>query len=148
MKLIWGSFDVGSTSPVPDKSIKRRSPRATIGNANRFKSTYLRYKERKKVPHSYLSNLKEILGRKSQRPNIELQQTLTNPANLGIASSIPKSTRFSTFESTGPGPADYNLVSTTKSTKLFSSKSGRAFRKQNKCKFAIFPIPKLITMNS
>lgn len=100
------------------------------------------------MPHSYLSNLKEILGRKSQRPNIELQQTLTNPANLGIASSIPKSTRFSTFESTGPGPGDYNLVSTTKSTKLFSSKSGRSFRKQNRCKFVIFLIPKLITMHS
>lgn len=96
------------------------------------------------MPHSYLSNLKEILGRKSQRPHIELQQTLTNPIHLGIASSIPKSTRFSTFESTGPGPGDYNLISTTKSIKLFSSKSGRGFRKI-KCRiFAYLPITKAV----
>lgn len=91
-----------------------------------------------KVPHSYLTNLKEILGRKggerlnssarkfiNDRSSIELhtrsrkalifgekntQQTLSNPQHLGPAVSIPKSTRFSTFDRTGPGPGDYNLV--------------------------------------
>ena len=102
-------FDVGCTSPVPDRHVKKKSPRATIGNYPRFKQTYLKYKASKRVPHSYLSNLKEILGAKSISDREFKQQTLTNPHNLGVASTIPKSLRFNTFRNTGPGPADYNI---------------------------------------
>ena len=88
---------------------KRESPRTKIGNELRFKSTYKRYKKNKRVPHSYLTNLKEILGKKGYENKFSLQQTLSNPTKLGPATSIPKSSRFKTFRNTGPGPGEYNL---------------------------------------
>lgn len=76
---------------------------------NRFLKIYKLFNARKRIPHSYLSNLKEILGRKGLKNYEHLQQTLTNPGAFGPAMSIPKSARFSIFNKTGPGPGDYNI---------------------------------------
>ena len=95
---------------------------------------YKLFKARKKIPHSYLTNLKEILGRKGLKNYDFIQQTLTNPNNYGPAVSIPKSARFSIFNKTGPGPGDYNIrenidVSTlTFSTNKLKYKRGTSAR--------------------
>lgn len=116
------SFDVGSTSPEPDRHTKRNSPKATIGNSKRFKQAYKRYKDSKLVPHSYLSNLKAVLGSKSRRESEVKQQVLSNPCNIGPAISIPKSSRFSNFKITGPGPGDYNISTKSSYNNLYSIK--------------------------
>lgn len=76
---------------------------------NRFQKIYKLFNARKRIPHAYLTNLKEILGRKGLKNYEHLQQTLTNPSSYGPAMSIPKSARFSIFNKTGPGPGDYNI---------------------------------------
>lgn len=115
------SFDVGSTSPNPDKYIKRHSPKATIGNNPRFKQTYKIYKALKRIPHSYLSNLKQVLGSNSSLSKQQKQQTISNPRHTaGIATTIPKSGRFNEWDMSGPGPGDYNISSSKSYSKLRS----------------------------
>jgi hypothetical protein len=74
------------------------------------------------VPHSYLTNLKAVLGSKGRNYDESKIQVLTNPTKIGIALTIPKSSRFSQFKSTGPGPADYNISSNTSHNSLFPTK--------------------------
>lgn len=122
------SVDVGSLSPEPDKGIKKQSPKAVIGTERRFRLANQRYKATKKVPHSYLTNLKDVLGRKGQRSSVFIPQTLTNPSNIGVAISIPKSSRFNNFLNTGPGPGDYNIAVNKSYSTLIFAKSNRRLK--------------------
>lgn len=80
------------------------------------------------MPHTYLTNLKSILGRKSEKYQAGMQQNLCNPSKTGVACTIPKSSRFSTFDRTGPGPGEYTVDSGRSMSRLLSAR----YRSSNK----------------
>jgi hypothetical protein len=110
---------------IPEKDrLKRR-----LEMKNRFQKIYKLFNARKKIPHAYLTNLKEILGRKGLKNYEHLQQTLTNPSSYGPAMSIPKSARFSIFNKTGPGPGDYNIRENDELSTMTASNSKPKFKR-------------------